>query len=63
MAINLFKFLGTGVVNGLTSHQASLQRNIGNTQAQPGQEASKAIMQAELKRQRKAAKRKQGSTK
>jgi len=57
--MNLFKFLGTGAVNGLTSHEASLSRNIGNKVQQPGSEASKKMMAAELKRARKAAKRKE----
>lgn len=56
--MNLFKLLGTGIVNGLTSHQSSLSRNIGNKQAQPGHEASQKMMAADAKRARKAAKRK-----
>lgn len=55
MAINIFKMIGAGVVNGLTSHEGTLQQYLRNTQAQPGQEASRKMMQAELKRQKKAA--------
>lgn len=55
--MNLFKFLGTGAVTGLTANPEKTSELIGNKKKQSPEERFSKLAAADRKRQRKQAKR------